>query len=109
MHHGIDSGVLNQYLAEIGGPGVSAKVFRTWGGTLSAFEQAVSLFPANPVLNYRIGVIHMGRGQFQDALVNLKKALRLRPVYPEAEKLCEKITGWVEKFEGLAKEKGIEE
>lgn len=42
VRHGIDSGVLNQYLAEIGGAGVSAKVFRTWGGTLSAFEQAAS-------------------------------------------------------------------
>jgi DNA topoisomerase I len=39
--HGVDSGLLNGYLAGIGGPGVSAKVFRTWGGTLAAFEEAV--------------------------------------------------------------------
>lgn len=76
---------------------------------LTAFGRAASLFPANPVLYYRMGVIHMGRGQFQDALAQIKKALRLRPVYPEAEKLSEKITGWVEKFEGLAKEKEFEE
>ncbi|SOE18991.1 DNA topoisomerase-1 [Hoeflea halophila] len=37
---GVDSGQLNQHLAAIGGPGVSAKVFRTWGGTLAAFETA---------------------------------------------------------------------
>lgn len=37
---GVDSGQLNQHLAKIGGPGVSAKVFRTWGGTLAAFEEA---------------------------------------------------------------------
>ncbi len=76
---------------------------------LAAFDRAVSLFPANPVLYYRMGVIHMGRGQFQDALAQIKKALRIRPVYPEAEKLSQKITEWVEKFEGLAREKEIEE
>lgn len=40
--HGVDSGELNQHLAAIGGPGVSAKVFRTWGGTLAAFEEAAA-------------------------------------------------------------------
>lgn len=39
---GVDSGLLNRYLAEIGGPGVSAKVFRTWGGTLAAFGEAAA-------------------------------------------------------------------
>ena len=40
--HGVDSGLLNRYLADIGGPGVSAKVFRTWGGTLAAFSEAAA-------------------------------------------------------------------
>ncbi|MDF1609383.1 DNA topoisomerase IB [Hoeflea sp. YIM 152468] len=40
--HAVDSGLLNRYLADIGGPGVSAKVFRTWGGTLAAFDEAAA-------------------------------------------------------------------
>ena len=36
----IDSGQLNAYLAQIAGAGVTAKTFRTWGGTLAAFNEA---------------------------------------------------------------------
>jgi DNA topoisomerase-1 len=36
----IDSGRLNAYLAEISGIAVSAKTFRTWGGSLAAFGAA---------------------------------------------------------------------
>ncbi|KAA0695591.1 DNA topoisomerase IB [Neorhizobium sp. P12A] len=36
----IDSGRLNAYLAEISGITVSAKTFRTWGGSLAAFGAA---------------------------------------------------------------------
>ncbi len=39
--HSIDSGQLNAYLAGITGTGVTAKTFRTWGGTLAAFNAAV--------------------------------------------------------------------
>ncbi|MCL6707434.1 DNA topoisomerase IB [Pseudomonas sp. R2.Fl] len=38
--HRIDSGRLNAYLSEIAGLDLSAKTFRTWGGSLAAFEQA---------------------------------------------------------------------
>lgn len=37
----IDSGRLNAYLGEIAGCPVSAKTFRTWGGSLAAFSLAV--------------------------------------------------------------------
>ncbi|MCO6187825.1 DNA topoisomerase IB [Rhizobium sp. L1K21] len=42
--HKVDSGLLNQYLDDIceGTGSVSAKVFRTWGGTLAAFQQAAT-------------------------------------------------------------------
>lgn len=40
--HSIDAGQLNRYLSEIGVPGLSAKTFRTWGGTLAAFDHAVT-------------------------------------------------------------------
>jgi DNA topoisomerase-1 len=36
---------VNDYLAEIAGEGMTAKTFRTWGGTLAAFELAQSLPP----------------------------------------------------------------
>ncbi len=38
--HPIDSGRLNAYLAEVAGFAVSAKTFRTWGGSLSALMAA---------------------------------------------------------------------
>jgi DNA topoisomerase-1 len=36
----LDSHSVNAYLANVAGPGVTAKSFRTWGGTLAAFEAA---------------------------------------------------------------------
>lgn len=36
----IDSGRLNGYLSQIAGLELSAKTFRTWGGSLAAFDQA---------------------------------------------------------------------
>jgi DNA topoisomerase-1 len=39
--HELESSVFNAYLAEAAGiPGISAKVFRTWAGTVEAFETA---------------------------------------------------------------------
>lgn len=38
--HRIDSGRLNAYLAEICASRVSAKTFRTWGGSVAAFDEA---------------------------------------------------------------------
>ncbi|MDQ0455583.1 DNA topoisomerase IB [Rhizobium paknamense] len=40
--HRIDSGRLNAYLGDIAGQPVSAKTFRTWGGTLAGFRAAFS-------------------------------------------------------------------
>jgi DNA topoisomerase-1 len=36
---------VNEYLSEIAGEGVTAKTFRTWGGSLAAFELASGLAP----------------------------------------------------------------
>lgn len=38
--HPVDSGRLNAYLAETAGLAISAKTFRTWGGSLAAFGAA---------------------------------------------------------------------
>ncbi|MGP4691322.1 DNA topoisomerase IB [Agrobacterium cavarae] len=40
MVHPIDSSALNSYLSETAGEGISAKTFRTWGGTLAGFCHA---------------------------------------------------------------------
>lgn len=42
-HHGIDSGMINNYIHEIGGAIFTAKDFRTWGATTTFFETMVEL------------------------------------------------------------------
>lgn len=41
--HPVDSGMLNQYLGSLSGLDFSAKTFRTWGGTVAAFDHAACL------------------------------------------------------------------
>jgi DNA topoisomerase-1 len=41
--HSIDSGKLNAYLAEAADFAISAKTFRTWGGSLAAFDRAIAI------------------------------------------------------------------
>ncbi|MBD9529897.1 DNA topoisomerase IB [Paracoccus sp. PAR01] len=43
--HSLSSQDVNAYLCELAGAGMTAKTFRTWGGTLAAFELATSLAP----------------------------------------------------------------
>ncbi len=38
--HPVDSSALNAYISQVAGEGISAKTFRTWGGTLAAFGNA---------------------------------------------------------------------
>lgn len=45
--HRIDSGRLNGYLAEISGHALSAKTFRTWGGSVAAFDEAWKMIQAD--------------------------------------------------------------
>ncbi|MTH79194.1 DNA topoisomerase IB [Paracoccus aestuariivivens] len=45
LPHNVHSQDVNSYLAEVAGEGVTAKTFRTWGGTLAAFELADQLAP----------------------------------------------------------------
>lgn len=44
--HRIDSGRLNGYLAQITGHALSAKTFRTWGGSVAAFGEAWKMIQA---------------------------------------------------------------
>ena len=46
----VDSSRLNAYLADIAGlEGVTAKTFRTWAGTLTAFREAISMIDSGEV------------------------------------------------------------
>jgi len=45
-HQVLDSGDVNAYLREITGEDITAKYFRTWGGTLHAFRALVEVGPA---------------------------------------------------------------
>ncbi|MDO9638419.1 MAG: DNA topoisomerase IB [Pseudotabrizicola sp.] len=45
----VDSSDVNAYLADAAGEGLTAKTFRTWGGTLAAFETALALEPTQPL------------------------------------------------------------
>ncbi|WP_320195416.1 DNA topoisomerase IB [Agrobacterium rosae] len=42
--HPVDSSALNAYISQSAGEGISAKTFRTWGGTLAAFGHAARAF-----------------------------------------------------------------
>lgn len=46
VKHAVDSSRLNAYLAEAAGVPVSAKTFRTWGGSLAAFKAACETLKA---------------------------------------------------------------
>lgn len=43
-HHTVESNDLNAYLHDLTGQSISAKDFRTWGGTLLAFDHLVSTY-----------------------------------------------------------------
>jgi DNA topoisomerase-1 len=53
----VDSGAVNQYLQEIAGPGVTAKDFRTWAGTMLAARALAELGPAELVGERKKNVI----------------------------------------------------
>lgn len=47
--HGVDSGMVNDYLREAMGGAFTAKDFRTWGGTLMAYRRFAAMpLPENP-------------------------------------------------------------
>ncbi|MCY1665963.1 DNA topoisomerase IB [Rhizobium sp. SL86] len=50
----VDSGRLNAYLAEISGLSISAKTFRTWGGSLAAFCAARRAFETSEKIRVKL-------------------------------------------------------
>ncbi|MGE0158141.1 MAG: DNA topoisomerase IB [Gemmatimonadales bacterium] len=53
----VDSGAVNDYLHEIAGPGVTAKDFRTWAGTMLAARALCEIGPARLVRQRKKNVV----------------------------------------------------
>lgn len=53
----VDSGAVNDYLREIAGPGITAKDFRTWAGTMLAAAALREIGPAHLVKHKKANII----------------------------------------------------
>jgi DNA topoisomerase-1 len=53
----VDSGDVNEYLREIAGPGVTAKDFRTWAGTMQAAAALREIGPAETERETKANVV----------------------------------------------------
>jgi len=81
----IDSGDVNDYLREITGEAITAKDFRTWGGTLHAFRTLIEAGPAETVKAARSS-ISAAIKQAAGKLGNTTTVCRQYYVHPD---LCE--------------------
>jgi DNA topoisomerase-1 len=85
--HPVDSGSLNRYLTDISDLGITAKTFRTWGGTVAAFEHA-----ARSVAGYENPTI---RGMAEAAageLANTPAVCRKSYIHPQVLRIAEDDT-----------------
>lgn len=55
--HGIDSGMVNDYIKEISGGTFTAKDFRTWAGTLHAIEAFKEIGPADNITSTKKNIV----------------------------------------------------
>lgn len=85
--HRIDSGRLNSYLAEITDRRLSAKTFRTWGGSVAAFAEAWRLIEVSerPTIRQMCEVA-------SDRLHNTPSICRSSYVHPAILELADKTT-----------------
>ncbi|MDS9468849.1 DNA topoisomerase IB [Paracoccus sp. MBLB3053] len=74
---------VNEYLAEIAGEGMTAKTFRTWGGTLAAFELAANLPPDSRLS------IRMLADAAAERLFNTSAICRKSYIHPRVLELAE--------------------
>ncbi len=85
--HRIDSGRLNAYLVQITGHSLSAKTFRTWGGSVAAFGEAWKMIQAEerPTIRQMCQVA-------SDRLHNTPSICRSSYVHPAVLALSDKET-----------------
>jgi DNA topoisomerase-1 len=96
--HSIDSGDVNDYLAEIGGGRFTAKDFRTWGGTIGAAQHLLKLGTAETELQIKRNIADAYR-EAAGVLGNTAAVCRKYYVHPavilayEQGSLAHKIAG----------------
>ena len=81
-HHGIDSGMINDYIHRIGGEIFTAKDFRTWGATTTFFETVLEL-PKPETEKEKDKNILKGYDAAAEELGNTRAVCRQYYVHPE--------------------------
>jgi tetratricopeptide (TPR) repeat protein len=61
---------------------------------IAAYEQALAFMKTDPILFYQEALVFTAQYQFPTAMNRLNKALALRPDFPEAKQLRDKIVAW---------------
>jgi DNA topoisomerase-1 len=77
----VDSGAVNDYLREIAGPGVTAKDFRTWAGTMLAAAALREIGPAHLVKHKKANVVK-AIDRVAERLGNTRAVCRLYYIHP---------------------------
>jgi DNA topoisomerase-1 len=77
----VDSGDVNEYLREIAGPGVTAKDFRTWAGTMLAAAALREIGPAESERDKKANIVQ-AVDQVAEALGNTRAVSRKYYIHP---------------------------
>jgi DNA topoisomerase I len=77
----VDSGDVNEYLREIAGPGVTAKDFRTWAGTMQAAAALRDLGPAETERDRKANIVR-AVDQVAERLGNTRAVCRNYYIHP---------------------------
>ncbi|MEE9275679.1 MAG: tetratricopeptide repeat protein [bacterium] len=83
--------------------GIRFRQAREYDLSLRAFDRALAISPDESVLHYNKSLAQIVRMELNDALSLLKRAIELRPEFPEAKKACEKVERWRERLEKESK------
>ena len=81
VHRNVESGHVNGYLRAVAGVGVSAKDFRTWGGTMLAAELLRELGPARLVRHKDSNIVRVV-DQVAERLGNTRMVCRRYYIHP---------------------------
>ncbi len=81
-HHAVDSGDVNAYLREAAGEAVTAKDFRTWGGTVIAARVLIELGPGETQTQRKKNVV-VAIDRTSALLHNTRAVCRRHYVHPE--------------------------
>ena len=77
----VDSGDVNEYLREIAGPGVTAKDFRTWAGTMQAAAALREIGPAETEREKKANIVR-AVDQVAERLGNTRAVCRKYYIHP---------------------------